>query len=288
MKIGLFAPDSKIPNLPLMKIAAYHKSKGDTVELFRPLYDGLYDLVYVSKIFRNTSIMYLPHKQAIRFGGIGLNYEKLPEEIEHIYPDYSLYKIDYAMGYVTRGCNNACPFCVITRKEGRIHFNAHIEEFWKDQKKLLLFDNSITEDPMGIKELEKIRDLGIRLDLTQGFNIRTIGLYTAQILADIKLWDHNAQWHIAWDNLADESKVLEGIQTLNEVGIKSYRIMCYVLVGFNTTIEQDLHRIHVLLELGVDPFVMCYKKTKVLQHLARWCNRPQIRSKCKYEEYIKE
>ena len=45
MKIGCVDVDGhNWPNLCLMKLSAYHKARGDTVELWRP--EGWYDLVY--------------------------------------------------------------------------------------------------------------------------------------------------------------------------------------------------------------------------------------------------
>ena len=49
MKIGLIAEDSKLPNYALMKVFAYHKSKGDEVDFALPFEP--YDIIYRSKIF---------------------------------------------------------------------------------------------------------------------------------------------------------------------------------------------------------------------------------------------
>lgn len=290
MKIGLYAPDSKIPNLALMKFSAYFKQQGNHVEFFKPILDGQYDAVYISKIFKNTSIKYLPHKQQVFYGGSGFQKWQytLPVQIEHIYPDYDLYKIDYAMGFITRGCPNHCAFCIVPKKEGDLQFNAHLEEFWLGQKKLMLLDNAITDCETAIPELIKIRDLKIQLELTQGFNIRTIQPEIAKILAEIKLWKSNCQWHIAWDNPADQAKIFQGIRILESAGIKCYRLMCYCLVGFNTSLKQDLARIQALDKIDVDPFVMRYRKTASLNALAKWCNRPAIRHSCSFQEFSRE
>jgi hypothetical protein len=287
MKIGLYAPDSKIPNLPLMKLSAYHKTRGDQVEFYSPIYNGTYDRVYISKIFGNSSIKYLPLRTEVAFGGSGTDLKiKLPEEIEHIYPDYSLYKIDYAMGFITRGCINNCPFCLVPKKEGLIYKHAELEEFWHGQTKLMLLDNALTDYKDASIELQRIIDNNIRLDLTQGFNVRTLTQPIAELLSKIKLWKCNSQWHIAWDNIGEEEKILRGIGILNDAGIKSYRLMCYVLVGFNTTLQQDLYRIEKLKELDIDPFVMRYKKTKLANKLAKWCNNKHYCEKLSFEQFI--
>lgn len=286
VKIGLIDVDSKIPNLALMKLSAYHKARGDHVEFFSPLFN--YDKIYASKIFTKSEYNYFP-KNTIK-GGSGVSLDsKLPDHIEHIYPDYSLYQeIDYAMGYLTRGCINKCPFCIVWKKEGKLHKHADLEEFWDGQKKVMLLDNALTDFENAEYELKKIRDLGLRLNLTQGFNVRTIKSETAKILSEIKLWK-GKQWHIAWDNFHDEKSIMKGIRILNQAGIKNWKIMCYVLVGFKSSPREDVHRVLKLDKMGIDPFVMCYEKNKFTKHLARWCNRPQIRrsSNSDLKKYLK-
>lgn len=282
MKIGLLDIDSKIPNLALMKISAFHKQHHDLVKWWNAFES--FDKIYGSKIFKSSTFSYLPKNIIMGGSGIDLT-SKLSDEIEHIYPDYSLYKIDYAMGYLTRGCNNACPFCIVHKKEGFLHHHAQLEEFWKDQSKIMLLDNSLTDFDCAM-DLWKIIDYGLQLNLCQGFNIRTIKPEIAMLLAKIKLWK-GKQWKIAWDNFLDKERVLNGIKILNNTGIKNYQIMCYVLVGYNSTKEQDLERITILDKLDLDPFVMPYTKTDYTQKLARWCNRPQIRHSCSFQDYSK-
>lgn len=53
MKIGLIDVDGHhYPNLALMKLSAWHKSQGDTVEWWWGW--GQYDRVYMSKVFDET------------------------------------------------------------------------------------------------------------------------------------------------------------------------------------------------------------------------------------------
>jgi hypothetical protein len=288
MKIGLIDIDSKIPNLALMKISAYHKQKQDVVKWWNAF--EAFDLVYGSKIFSYSQNNYLPKNSIL--GGSGYNYKSLSNEIEHIYPDYSLYGIDYAMGYLTRGCINQCPFCIVPKKEGKLRKHAELKEFWKDQTHLLLLDNALTDYEHADIELKQIRDLEIHLDLCQGFNVRRIKPTIASILADIKLWK-NGQWKIAWDDIDDEDQIMKGIQILNQAGIKNYRLMCYVLVNFDSTLDNDLYRINKLQEMKIEPFVMIYNrhllpKHSIYQRLGKWCNRPQLRESCTFKEYNKE
>ncbi len=280
--IGVYAPDSKIPNLPLMKISAFYKSLGYNVEFYSPL--GEYERVYISKVFKDSHINYYPKDMCIIGGSGSKSGSELLPEMEHIYPDYSLYGIDYAMGFITRGCNNNCPFCIVSKKEGRLHKHTELEEFWRGQTNLMLLDNSLTEYEHADIELQKIIDYKIHLNLCQGFNVRTIKPHIAELLAQIKLWE-GKQWHIAWDNIKDEDRFIKGVGILNDAGIKNYRLMCYVLIGFNSTPKEDLYRVMKLREMKIDPFIMPYKKDNYCRRFARWVNHKAIFKTCTFEEY---
>jgi len=118
--IGLYPCDSKMVNLPLMKLAAWHKSQGDNAELFFPLNN--YDKVYISKIFDFTPMPMDVMCQDIELGGTGYDIARqLPPEIEACDPDYSIYlNCDYSIQLFSRGCPRHCKFCVVPRKEGGI------------------------------------------------------------------------------------------------------------------------------------------------------------------------
>lgn len=282
MKIGLVNIDSKYPNLALMKISAWHKQNGDEVKFWNAF--ETFDKIYGSKIFQKSSFPYIPKSTILGGSGIDLS-KNLPDYIEHIYPDYELFKIDYAVGFLTRGCINKCPFCIVPQKEGALHKHAELEEFWKNQKTVQLLDNSLTDYKHAKFELEKIRDKNLILDLQQGFNVRTIKPDIAKLLSEIK---PKKQWRIAWDNIKEEKQILHGIEILNQAGIKNYKIMCYVLTGYNSSINDDLHRVNLLDKLGLDPFVMMYKYSPELSYFTKWCNRPQIRHSCSFEEFIQK
>ena len=156
MKIGLIDVDGhNFPNLPLMKLSAYHKNKGDSVEWYEPLFSGHMDIVYMSKVFSFTpDFQYFVDADMVMKGGTGYFYpsggEKLPDEIEHIYPDYSIYfdKIpevrNTAYGFLTRGCPRGCDFCIVGEKEGKCSVKvADLSEFWGGQKNIVLIDQNM-------------------------------------------------------------------------------------------------------------------------------------------------
>ena len=120
MKIGLIDVDGhNFPNIPLMKLSAWHKKKGDTVEWYDPMFTGHCDKVYMSKVFSfSPEYQYCIDADEIIEGGSGYCISlvngkevfdknkdiELPYEIEHIYPDYSIYNItDTAYGFLSRG-----------------------------------------------------------------------------------------------------------------------------------------------------------------------------------------
>ena len=285
MKIGLVDVDSKMPNLALMKISAYHKSKGDQVQFYNPMFTD-WDIVYMSKIFNFTDDYKYPvNAKKIYKGGTGYNLQtKLSDEIEKQYPDYNLYADDYAIGFTTRGCIRDCEFCVVPEKEGKIKPVADIYDFWKDQEYIKLLDNNLTAHKEHFNQIiNQLIEEKVKVDFSQGLDIRLITPEKAKLLSKVKLWK---QIHFAWDYPEIEKQVREGIGTLKNNGVKGYKIMFYVLIGYNTTKEQDLHRVRLLDNLGVDPFVMPYdKKDRYQKNFARWVNHKAIFRTVKWENY---
>jgi len=283
MRIGLINVDSKISNLALMKLSSWHKSKGDAVEFFNALQK--YDRVYASKIFDFTSdFKYLPNCEIVN-GGSGYDLQtKLPDEIEHTYPDYSLYGCDYAMGFVTRGCIRNCPFCIVPKKEGKIYEAADLNEFLKGQDRLMLLDNNLTAAPKVFeKTVIKLIELHIRVDFSQGLDARLIDDSKARLLSKVRLWK---QIHLAWDNMKDEKEVMRGLEILLKYNSPT-RLMIYVLIGFDSSPEEDLYRIERLREMQLDPFVMPFNRRDPYQRdFARWVNHKAIFKSVSWNEYV--
>ena len=133
MKVGLIDVDGhNFPNLPLMKLSAWHKRQGDSVEWYEPLFSGHLDRVYMSKVFTFTpDYPYYVNADEVIKGGTGYDItSRLPSEIERFIPDYDLYNVphDTAYGFLTRGCPNKCKWCVVPKKEGYIAPYMDIED----------------------------------------------------------------------------------------------------------------------------------------------------------------
>ena len=295
MKIGLFDIDPKYHNLALMKLSAYHKQKGDETELYSPLFTKTYDRVYVSKIFTEFHIneCYIP-ENFYRAGGSGFNLEtKLPRETEHIMPDYSLYNLNYSLGFTTRGCIRNCKFCIVPEKEGKIKEHAEVEEFLNPKSNVVvLLDNNFLALPSHIRKLQKYIKKGWQMDFNQGLDARLVNKENAKLLAKTK---YKEMIRFAWDDIKDEAEIIKGLELVIKAGIRPRNITTYVLIGFDTTFEEDLYRIKRLRDIkdergSIKPYVMNYNntlKSRKYKDFMRWVNNPWIFKSCTWEEYKK-
>lgn len=305
MKIGLIDVDGhNYPNLPLMKISAWHKAQGDSVEWYEPMFTGHCDKVYMSKVFSFTpDYEYFVDADEIIKGGTGYaislvggveKYDKskdkpLSDEIEHIYPDYSLYPEytkDTAYGFLTRGCPRGCGFCHVASKEGRCsHKVADLSEFWNGQKNIVLCDPNILACPEHLDLLQQLVDSKAKVDFNQGLDIRLINDRNLELLRQIKI----KSIHIAFDDFKQKDIIEPKMRLLREkVKWDHHKIVCYILTNFDTTIEEDMYRIQLCRELDIAPYPMIYDKEHakpIYRKIQRWCNN-FIFWKCPtFEEY---
>lgn len=293
MKIGLIDVDGhNYPNLALMKLSAWHKAQGDEVEWWWGFSE--YDRVYMSKVFDETYTPDIPEplnaKEIVKGGtGYGLD-NKLPDEIEHIYPDYSLYPEltkDTAYGFLTRGCPRHCSFCIVGDKEGlRSRKVADLSEWWNGQKNIVLMDPNTLACPDHMDLLGQLADSGAWVDINQGADARLLTEDNIAALNRIKL----KMVHFAWDMMEQSEAVLKGLELYAKYGVLDERKRrVYVLTNYNTSMEENLYRVYKLREMQFDPYVMIYDKPnapKVIKKLQRWCNNKFIWRSCeKFEDY---
>lgn len=324
-KIGLIDVDGhNFPNIALMKISAYHKTLHDIVEWYTPF--DHYDTVYLSKVFSfSEDYKYPIYANEIIYGGTGYQIEKnngkecfrmygqnfkkflttkntliahsifLPDHIERMSPDYSIYPDmtkDTAFGFLTRGCPRQCKFCHVAPKEGAHSIKvADLSHFWYGQKNIVLCDPNILACRDWKQLLQQLIDSKAWVDFNQGLDIRIMTKEKAEMLAQIKI----KEIHFAWDRYQDKDIILPKLKLFSEIKYKDknqgHNAIVYVLVNFDTTIEQDLERIYTLREMGYWAYIMIYDKEHadpIYKDLSRWVNNRRIFARCKrFEDYKK-
>lgn len=303
MKIGLVDVDGhNFPNLALMRISAYHKSKGDEAELW---WSDLvhYDIVYMSKIFSDAYSPDIPepiNADRVIKGGTGYcihledskevfdksKNHSLPPEMERMFPDYSIYpQYDFAVSMTSRGCPRGCSFCHVGAKEGRCSVKvADVSDFWNGQKEIRILDPNITACKEKRDLMRQYKETGAILDFTQGLDIRLLNDDDIADINEMRL----RTLHFAWDNPKDDLET-KFRNFANCFRRKSNIGMVYCLTNFNSTMEENLYRIYTLRDMGYDPYVMVYDKPhapKEIKMLQRWCNNKIIFKSCKrFEDY---
>ena len=293
MRVALYDVDSKIPNLALMKLARFHHDRGDAIVRFDPgfpLEHGTYDKVYASKVFKFSDGAYLDPKQ-MTIGGSGWDLTTtLPAEVEALRPDYSLYPdFDGNIGFAMRGCRFRCKFCVVPQKEGKPRPNSTIAGLLvNDSDFLYLLDNDFFGNSEWAERIKEIRDLDLRVCFSQGLNIRIITDEQAQALASVRFVNSSGKYKMvtfAWDRPRDERLIYRGIERCRAAGIKPWMMQFFVLIGFDSTPEEDLHRVRSILKAGSDPYAMPYDKGNPYQKaFVRWVNRRLCKT-VPWEEY---
>jgi organic radical activating enzyme len=288
------------PNLAIGKLTAYHKSIGDSVE--NALGFEHYDILYQVKVFSDTpDDLTVYNADKIICGGSGFDLDnKLPCDIEHCCPDFSLYGDDFnaekysqktAYGFLTRGCPRNCPFCIVGKKEGyKSEQVAELKEWYRGEKEIKLLDPNLLACKNAENLLQQLASVKAqcKVDYTQGLDVR----FMTEDFAKLICLTNPKMLHFAWDRAEqDLTQMFVNVHKwLNKYKKFDYaKLTVYVLCNFNTSHEQDLYRIYTLRDLGFNPYVMIYDKPnapKITRQLGRWVNNRRIfRTVDKFENY---
>lgn len=291
MKVALFHLDGKIPNIALMRIAAHHLERGDSVYLrrgkpHRELFEQP-DMVYGSCIFVRSRVvadqLLAVYPDAI-IGGTGWNISSTLESIGittkrqeySLYPDFR-----QSIGFTQRGCRLRCSFCVVPQKEGRIVEEQTINEVWRGDpwpRELLLLDNDFFGQPNWQQRVDEIRAGKFKVSFNQGINARFLSDEAAEAIGSIDYRDDSMadkRIYTAWDNRKDEQRLFAGLNRLVKYGVKPYQIMVYMLCGYwpGETHEDRDYRRQKLRDFGALPYPMIWDRTPELIGFQRWVIR---------------
>lgn len=259
MKIAVIDADllnkkkNRFPNLACMKISGFYKEQGHEVELLTD-YDlvSSYDRVFISKVFTDTivpdEVLNLPN---VEYGGTGFFYDKaprLPEEIEHHFPDYDLYfnwiedqvaeakqkwvesekdedfneigfrkkfssYTDYSIGFTTRGCIRGCSFCV-NQNYRKCSLHSPVSEFLDPNRPYIyLLDDNVLSCPQWKQIFEDLNETGKRFRFHQGMDERLLTDEKCEVI-------FNSNWIgdfiFAFDNIKDRRLVERKLQLIRK------------------------------------------------------------------------
>lgn len=306
-KICLIDVDSSIPNLALMKLSAYFKRYNYIIDLKKFNYSGYkhhkkqivffdgsdYDKIFISTIFTcNKNLIKVINCKKVCQGGTGYNYKmKLFKKIEHMLPDYNLYKDnEYSLGFLTRGCIRNCEFCFVPKKEGRLKFHSKLKEFYNPKlPKIMLLDNNFLASPGAVNMLKMLKKTGKKITFKQGLDFRLLTEEKAKHLSEL---NYDREYIFAFDYIQDKS-VIENKMKIWRPLMKDWHTKFFVLVGYNSTLKEDLERVYFLKENKCLPYIMRYEtcytspNNPFYTDLAAWCNQPRLFKKIPFKEFIK-
>ena len=267
MKVALYNLEPKIENTAMMQVSTYHKQKGDTVEIYSPFKE--YDKIYAFSVFDYTDKSYV--KKDMICGGSGFNLStSLSKKIEECDFDWSLFpKCDHSKIWFSKGCIRDCPWCIVRKKDGLIH-PVKIKNLNPNGTHIRVMDDNFfancDKEKGCVYAVKKLKEWGQPVDF-QGIDLRLLNKEKCRILNS---FSHRKKIHVAWDD-----PKIDMIPYLKNVlkYIRPYKLMCYVLIGYKSSPEEDQYRVETLRNLKIDPFVMPFKKNDPYQKAyARYVN----------------
>lgn len=242
MRINLYT-DAPYHNLALMQISADHKSDGHTVTLNMPIMPC--DYSYASILFEKNRAMF----HADDYGGPAFEGSFFQTKAK---PDYSLFPIDYSLGYTFRPCFRKCPFCKVWKMTHPDQDHHSIWEFHDPRfKTICLLNNNTFFDKQWKETFEEIWDAGLSVRDENGYDLRLLDDEKADALHRTKFV---GKLHYAWDRMEDETDILRGLSIAPKGTV-------YVLIGYDTTESDDIYRVQKITDSGFDVYIMPYNQS---------------------------
>lgn len=284
--VNIISLDDRIEisdNYALQKVAKFYTLKGWRI-ISDPSAIGIAEKTFISILFtQNRERAEVYEKwDGVEIGGSGWDvHSKLPPEIEAMRP-----KLNY--GFTTRGCDSkrACPWCIVRSKEGRVHPVGDLYDIWNgiEGADIKLLDNNILQSCEHFWLIcEQAKRHKLRLDFSQGLDWREFDENVVAALEGVRL---PSRLRIAFDDMSEEKEFLERLPLIKRVRREPF---VYAIVGFDTTIEEDLQRLDMLWFNGCKPFVMKHENVteiKEYTQLADYANnRAGYHPKYDFEQY---
>ncbi|MBT3309078.1 MAG: hypothetical protein HN382_06140 [Gammaproteobacteria bacterium] len=272
MRIALYDIDSKIPNFALMKLSSHFKSQGDEVSLQRNLQAVEADQYFASVVFHTKKsqkrIQQLQqlYGDQITIGGSGIDLQTtLADDVECCFPDYALYNhTHYALGFLTRGCNKRCHFCVVPPKEGALNPNAAtFDDFVPEgQKNVMLLDNNLLVSPNANSLLEQMIQQEYRINFSQTLDIQYLNDDNYPLLKQVYSMNSRFTRRMIYFS-CNNRKTADLFEKKREYikGFGHNQVTVVIMYGFNTRLSEDFAILKRMASLGVISFVQEYQPT---------------------------
>ena len=293
MNVALLAVDSNYPNLALMKISAYHKSQGDNVEWYNSF--DTYDRLYMAKVFSFTPdygfVIANVHGEVVR-GGTGYDiHSSLPEEIDMMQPDYSIYPtIDSrtAYGFLTRGCPNRCRWCVVPQKEGAIRPYMDVDDIAiNGRDHLILMDNNVLACDYGLSQIEKIVSRKYHVDFNQALDARLVTTDVARLLAKVK-WIKRIRFGCDTSGQIDNCE--RAINLIRTAGYCGEFLLYCIIMDFDESYQRICHwredkKVIPFAQPFRDPHNPHQRIPQWQKDMSRWVNKKELYRSCEFMDF---
>ena len=305
MNVLLVEPNyyTRFQPLGLLKLASYHRSRGNQVKLVRGIKEDLKfnpDRIEITSLFTYAwkpvhEVIDFYHNKftsaKMRVGGIYASL--MPHRLKSFFPfvdtHFGLFakaddylpaydllnevekweKWDSTILFTSRGCIRNCPYCVVPKLEGKIRIVVEDLErhIYPDHKRIILWDNNFFASPNWKKLLKDLQNTGLPVDFNQGIDARLIDDEKARMIADLR----TSLIRTAFDNLYEKKAIVNAVKFFSQSGIRRRKIFIYALYNFYSEKHPSdipatfFERIKLIADLGCVSYPMRYEPLTSLE-----------------------